>query len=573
MNGQEERAARRPFSSIPDIQAYYPSVSAESARSRLIRALERSEGAAILFGETGLGKTLLLRLLADHFELNVPVLFLSSARIASRRSFYLQLLFQVHGDTSPAEEDDLRVRFFEHLRRSDYGCYALFIDNADTLSAAVIDELCSLLDIDYYGAARFRVALSGTARLEDRLNAPKFTRFSQRIAARAWLDPFSRDETAAYLDRQMEMATADYGGLKFSAEAARRVHKLSEGVPRVINQICDLALYLDSASQELIPEKTVEKAWGLLQQIPDEESVSGSGPELAETPGESDPAFGFTADEESSSVVEFGSLDSPDEDFEKETPAAAPFEAQEESSAVEFGRLEDDLPSEDEVILPPEKKTLPAGGIDTQAGLGENSGTETDHEDSETEVILPLVPKATLPEESLFASDSETGSGDDVQVVSMDGQKVEWHSGEVPARRSGGAESPDESWHAGKTFSAADPDLTGDALIREKLMREYPGKDAETASDRFQAGETHDSLADGTARYLEELRLMEMDVAQEADLIRKIREMETGLRPLPNPEPNPREPETEPQQERASSKNRPFYHVFEKIYTKKDRKN
>lgn len=562
MNGQEERAARRPFSSIPDIQAYYPAQSAESARSRMIRALERSEGAALLFGETGLGKTVLLRLLADHFELNVPVLFLSSARIASRRSFYLQLLFQVHGDTSPAEEDDLRVRFFEHLRRSDYGCYALFIDNADTLSAAVIDELCSLLDIDYYGAARFRIALSGTARLEERLNAPKFTRFSQRIAARAWLDPFSRDETIAYLDRQMERSAADYGGLKFSVEAAKRVHKLSEGVPRVINQICDLALYLDSASQESVPEKTIEKAWALLQQIPDEETAPGSGSLPAETQSESDPVFSGGAEEESSSVVEFGSLDSSDESFEETLPAAAPSGAAEESSAVEFGRLDDDPPSEDEVILPPEKGASPPEVFGGQAGLAETGGTKTDREDCDDEVILPLVPKPSLPERSLRDSGSGTGSDDEVQVVSMDGQKVEWRSDGKPAFSGGG------------DFPAADPDLTGDALIREKLQREYPGKNAEPVSDHFPADDPQNGFADGTARCLEELRLMEMDVAQEADLIRKIREMETGLHSFQSSEPGDRQAETGPhQEEHAPSKSRPFYHVFEKIYTKKERKN
>ena len=120
MNGQEERMARRPFSSIPDIEAYYPSVSAETAQNRIFRTLDRGEGIALLFGDAGLGKTLALRLLTGKFELNAPVLLFSNARIASRRSFYLDLLFQLRCDFTSSDEDELRVRFFEHLRHNEY---------------------------------------------------------------------------------------------------------------------------------------------------------------------------------------------------------------------------------------------------------------------------------------------------------------------------------------------------------------------------------------------------------------------------------------------------------------------
>ena len=116
MNGQDERMARRPFSSIPDIEAYYPSVSAETAHRRIFRTLDRGEGIALLFGDAGLGKTLALRLLTGKFELDAPVLLFSNARIANRRSFYLELLYQLRCDFNSSDEDELRVRFFEHLR-------------------------------------------------------------------------------------------------------------------------------------------------------------------------------------------------------------------------------------------------------------------------------------------------------------------------------------------------------------------------------------------------------------------------------------------------------------------------
>lgn len=543
MNGQEERAARRPFSSVPDIETYYPSLSAEAARSHLFRALDRGEGPAFLFGETGLGKTLLCRLLADQFEMDAPVLFLSSARIASRKSFFLHLLFQLHTEPSAnADEDELRVRFYDHLRHSDYSRYVLLVDNGDTLPFAVLDEVRSLLDMEYYGTPRFRVALSGTSRFEERLNAPRFASFAQRIACRAWLEPFTRDETADYIARQMKRAAEEYGGLTFSSDAAKLVHKLADGVPRLINQVCDLTLYLSASSEKEIPAKSVQKAWNLLQQIPDDEN-----PDSAEETVSRESAAAETNDED---VVEFGTLDD-DSKTEETAPAALlepsasetaeigeTTEVETDSEIIEFGSLEDEKDPEEEI---------------------------SSLENEEEEAILPF----RIDEES----EEEDGEISKCETVTMDGNHVEW---QAESKTEEG-----EDWDADEIIDETGADLTYDSMIRQKLLRAFPEEtpqtepETETESDAVSADDIRSDITGCSDHYMEELRLMEIEVSQEIDVIRKLRQMHSGLNSFQaeqSAEPVDETHEKKTEKRSKSPAKRPFLNVFEKIYSDRDKK-
>lgn len=547
MNGQDERMARRPFSSIPDIEAYYPSVSAETAHRRIFRTLDRGEGIALLFGDAGLGKTLALRLLTGKFELDAPVLLFSNARIANRRSFYLELLYQLRCDFNSSDEDELRVRFFEHLRHSEYPYYVLFFDNADTLPYSVFDEIRSLLDIESRGVPRFRAALAGTSRFEERLNAPRFARFSQRIISRSWLEPFTRDETLGYIDRQLKRVAEEYNGLTFSTDAAKQVHKFAEGVPRVVNQICDLALYLNEGSESVISEKIVRKAWGLLQQIPDDDESSGG--ERAESPSYALSAPAPLSEEpESSSVVEFGALDAPSDDgssFEPsltEEPDASPAP----DGVVEFGSL-DDEPSADE---PSEEN------------------------------VIRFVPKKTLPEkEETFYPSERDGSndGEPGESISMNDQSIDWRGDAQRYRVDDERNEEDSSeWDEDEEMiDESGADLTYDSMIREKLLKEFPEENAAEPSESHRAeenaGEKIDDgeLGGNSDRCMEELRLMEMEVSQAGNVICKIRKMQTGLGSFQNTEEGTARSDPGPEEdEPVPAKKRSFFNVFEKIYTK-----
>ena len=561
MNGQEERMARRPFSSIPDIEAYYPSVSAETAQHRIFRTLDRGEGVALLFGDAGLGKTLTLRLLSGKFELNAPVLLFSNARITSRRSFYLDLLFQLRCDFTSSDEDELRVRFFEHLRHNEYPYYILLFDNADSLPLSVFEEVRSLLDIESRGVPRFRAAFAGTSRFEERLNAPRFTRISQRIISRSWLEPFTRDETLGYIGRQLKRAAEEYNGLTFSTDAAKQIHKLADGVPRVINQICDLALYLNEGNESVISEKTVRKAWGLLQQIPEEEESSGA-ERTSRSPSAPISSIGVS---ESSPVVEFGELDATSDD----APTFAPIRMKDaddssvSDSVVEFGSLED------ETMNPSAEPSAEAAEL---------------ADEHREESVIHLVPKRTLPEdEDVFSSPrKDTCDGAADESLSIDDRSIRWHdeTGRSSAGERTRYEGDAEPWDdEEEMIDESETDLTYDSMIREKLLKDFPEGNTAEPTGREQAvppcaddrtGE--EEFVGDSDRCMKELRLMEMEVAQAGNVICKIRKMQTGLESFRNTgEDSIRSDPAQGEDEPAPVKRRSFHNVFEKLYPKENK--
>ena len=548
MNGQEERMVRRPFSSIPDIEAYYPLASAETAHRRIYRTLDRGEGIALLFGDAGLGKTLALRLLAGKFELDAPVLLFSNAHIANRRSFYLDLLFQLRCDFTSSDEDELRVRFFEHLRHSDYPYYVFLFDNADTLPLSVFDEVRSLLDIESRGGPRFRAAFAGTSRFEERLNAPRFARFSQRIVSRSWLEPFARDETKGYIDRQLKRAADELNGLTFSADAAKQVHKFADGVPRVINQICDLALYLNEGSESVISEKIIRKAWGLLQQIPDEEDSSADlRPESASSPSE---VYFPPEETESSSVVEFGELDSDSDGLLFRSPGQKeeePKDGDASDGVVEFGSLDDDP------LAPP-------------ANSAPISETSRDKD------VIRFVPKKTLPEaeETIVPSgrtDADDGEAD--ESISIDDRSIDWHES---AERNSVADDAERWEEDDEIIDETGADLTYDSMIREKLLNEFPEENNAGTAESACTVENIDGgdLDEETDRCMEELRLMEMEVSRAGNVICKIRKMQTGLDSFEKNDEGTVCSDSAPEgdEEPAPAKKRSFHNVFEKLYHK-----
>ena len=116
--------------------------------------------------------------------------------------------------------------------------------------------------------ARVRLVLAGSSQLEERLASPKLESFHQRIAARCYLQSLTRDETIGYVQQQIAQA----GGIAeavFKSDALRSIHTATDGIPRLINQVCDHALMLASAGgqRELGPEGIAE-AWADLQQLP-----------------------------------------------------------------------------------------------------------------------------------------------------------------------------------------------------------------------------------------------------------------------------------------------------------------
>ena len=322
--------SRRPFLAVPDVNSFFPSETMETARLNVLRCLNRGEGISVIIGQSGIGKTLLLRLLGLPFQLDYEIANISNHRLKSPKAFLQQVLFELHQPYCGSDENELRLLLWDYLRRSAAPGVILLVDEGQSISLSVLEEIRLMLNCDNGTFSRFRVAIAGTVELEERLTHPKLKAFNQWIVSRSYLEPLTKSETSEYILWQTQNARkSDSSGAiqnlssihfadtksdrvyridpphqhseqfpLFDDSARKKIHKLTGGVPRLINQLCDHALVLACKTNHatIIDEKCVRSAWASLQQIPEPEAAAQT------------PLSGQTR-AKSENVIEFGTLD------------------------------------------------------------------------------------------------------------------------------------------------------------------------------------------------------------------------------------------------------------------------
>ena len=390
----------RPFASAPNPDHYFPAASVEQAREVIALNVERASGASIVMGPVGSGKTLLCQLLSNQFENELPVCLLNGDRLQQREELVTALL---HGLGLPYHglgQADLRTTLTDHL--TGQGCRAgilVVIDDAERMPEDVFEELRVLTNVDRDGQPAIRLVLAGANSLDECVSNPRLESLNQRIVGRLFIENFNREETADYIRARINASGGDANTI-FSAEAWDRVFLATNGVPRLVNQICDHALLMASVMEvDTVDGDTVEAAWADLQQLPM--------PKPIETP----QAGG-------GDVVEFGSLDDDESAFDIEslaaTVAAQPSGQVEEVSAVEPGEFGEANPiaepTADPVLDPVAALDVDPGGIADSpadviaANLEQSNASETNHgEDPAEEIVNPFEPRLadeeiTLPE-------------------------------------------------------------------------------------------------------------------------------------------------------------------------------
>ena len=280
----------RPFAAAPDPDRYFPATTCEEARRRLSRSIERGEGPTLLIGGTGTGKTLLLEVLARQYRSKMTTVLLAGAQLCTRRALQQSILFQLGLPYRALEEGDLRLSLLEFLRplEGNPRKLLLLVDEADSMPTRLLEELRALTNISFKGELLVGLVLVGCASLEERFAEHDLQVFSQRLAHRCYLAPFSREETFQYLRAQVAAVGIDPARL-FAQDGLEAIFIATDGVPRLINQIADQLVWLvGETGYAPIDAAIVQQAWSDLQQIP--------------------APWNLTATEELNCPVEFGEL-------------------------------------------------------------------------------------------------------------------------------------------------------------------------------------------------------------------------------------------------------------------------
>ncbi len=296
---------RRPFVASADADCYYPATAIETARQTLFRCIDRGEGAALLIGPAGAGKSLLLQVLAEQFRGRFGIALLGSGRFNTRRELLQAILYELGLPYRDFEEGELRLALIDHLSKSDneQEGMLLLIDEAHLLPLKLVEEVRLITNLVRGGQPKVRLVLAGSPALDERFTSPKLDAFNQRISARCYLQAFDRNETSEYVKAQIEWAGGQSSAI-FSPEALDGAYQATQGVPRLLNQVCDHALLLAcAAGATSLDRASVEEAWADLQQLPTPWNRDSSHAQSDASPGGEVIEFGILEDEPDAAVV------------------------------------------------------------------------------------------------------------------------------------------------------------------------------------------------------------------------------------------------------------------------------
>lgn len=239
---------KRPFSILPDHAFFYAGEKQQKALARLKHGITSQEGFTLITGEVGTGKTTLIGYLANQAWESATIGQLTNTHPAL--CGLLQWVLQAFG--VPFDEtNDVRLyqTFIEFVNReAEQGRrVVLIVDEAQYLMPPVIEELRLLANVNVCDQI-FQVILVGQPDLLDLLRQPELREVAQRIVVAHRLEPLDSVETGRYIAHRIRVAGGDPDF--FEPEARALVHRHSQGVPRVINSICDTALLYGFEEQQ-----------------------------------------------------------------------------------------------------------------------------------------------------------------------------------------------------------------------------------------------------------------------------------------------------------------------------------
>ena len=229
-----------PFSLSPDPAFLYRSEQHEEALANLIYGVQSRKGFIVLSGEAGTGKTTMLECLRDFLDAQrTEFAFIFNSRITSGQ-FFEMIAYDLNLNCQRTSKTEVLFALNARVvQQADQGrTTVLVVDEAHNLEWEVLEEIRLLGNMENRSGKLIQVILAGQPELERKLDTPTLRQLKQRVVLRCNLEPFSASDTAEYINNRMEKAGLG-GQAILPAELMAEIHARSQGIPRVINSICD----------------------------------------------------------------------------------------------------------------------------------------------------------------------------------------------------------------------------------------------------------------------------------------------------------------------------------------------
>ncbi|RKZ58818.1 MAG: hypothetical protein DRQ44_14335, partial [Gammaproteobacteria bacterium] len=269
-----------PFAIAPDPRYLYMTSQHRDALAHLVYGLNSEGGCILLTGEVGTGKTTICRCLLEQIPSQAKVALVLNPKVNEIELLEticdeLKISYPTDTDNSlKTYTDRIYTYLIESNRRNEKT--VLIIDEAQNLDSKVLEQLRLLTNLETNQRKLLQIIILGQPELLDILARTEMRQLAQRITARFHLKPLTKPEMKAYISHRL--AVAGQNIQLFPESSIKLLFKMSKGIPRLINILCDRALlgaYVENqyVARPQIVKKAAKEVFGELKHVEQSQKV------------------------------------------------------------------------------------------------------------------------------------------------------------------------------------------------------------------------------------------------------------------------------------------------------------
>ncbi|NWF55851.1 MAG: AAA family ATPase [Syntrophaceae bacterium] len=235
--------SEEPFNLTPDPDFLFMAVTHREGLSTMMSGIERRMGLITITGDVGTGKTTLIYTLLKDLGGRLRTVFIFNPRLTFRQ-LVKTILLDLKVPVAKENTFTLLQKFKEFLRErlDEDETVVIIIDEAHQLSARVLNDLAWFLEEDYPALKLLQILLVGQSELEPKLDSEELRLLKKKITVQYRLLHLNSEESKAYIDHRLKVVGSNSSKI-FTPDAVDLICEYAKGIPRIINKLCDAALF------------------------------------------------------------------------------------------------------------------------------------------------------------------------------------------------------------------------------------------------------------------------------------------------------------------------------------------
>lgn len=235
-----------PFTITPDSRFFFPSQKHTRALDGLIYTITQRRGFAVITGEIGSGKTTICRTLLNRLNSGTKTAMITNTYLTPKE--LLENILEDYGIAYGGKTKSGLLRClkkFLHEQLSLDFNVVLLIDEAQNLSLRMLEEIRMLSNLETEDKKMIQIILTGQPGLKDKLQLKELAQLRQRVCIQYHILPLDRVDTEEYINHRLRVASINANTkVEFAPRAIDEVYNYSQGIPRMINMLCNSALLI-----------------------------------------------------------------------------------------------------------------------------------------------------------------------------------------------------------------------------------------------------------------------------------------------------------------------------------------